>query len=57
VNFGLVQRKLGAEPLGLLRFTFIELRDLVRGLGCCLRGAWELLKATEVTVSAKTRNM
>jgi hypothetical protein len=31
-EFGLVQRNLGAEPLGMLRFTFIELRDLIQGL-------------------------
>ena len=31
-EFGLVQRHLGAEPLGLLRFTFIELVHLLRGL-------------------------
>jgi hypothetical protein len=31
-EFGLVQRKLGAEPLGLLRFSYIELRLLLRGL-------------------------
>lgn len=31
-EFGLAQRKLGAEPLGLLRFSFIELVHLLRGL-------------------------
>jgi len=31
-EFGLVQRKLGAEPLGLLRFSYIELAPLIRGL-------------------------
>jgi len=51
-EFGLVQRKLGAEPLGLLRFTFIELRDLVRGLRCGFEGLGAA-EATEVTVSGK----
>jgi len=51
-EFGLVQRKLGAEPLGLLRFTFIELRDLVRGLRCGFEGLGDA-GATEVTVSGK----
>ena len=31
-EFGLVQRKMGAEPLGLLRFSYIELPLLLRGL-------------------------
>lgn len=31
-EFGLVQRQFGAEPLGLLRFSFIELPLLLRGL-------------------------
>lgn len=31
-EFGLVQRRCGAEPLGLLRFSNIELRHLIRGL-------------------------
>ncbi len=31
-EFGLVQRKLNAEPLGLFRFSFIELASLLRGL-------------------------
>lgn len=31
-EFGLVQRKLGVEPLGLLRFSYIELVQLLRGL-------------------------
>jgi hypothetical protein len=37
-EFGLVQRKMGAEPLGLLRFSFIELRDLLRGMQCGFDG-------------------
>ena len=37
-EFGLVQRKLGAEPLGLLRFSYIELRLLLRGLRCGFDG-------------------
>ena len=31
-EFGLVQRRLGAEPLGLCRFSFTELPMLLRGL-------------------------
>jgi len=31
-EFGLVQRRLGAEPLGLFRFSYIELPLLLRGL-------------------------
>ena len=31
-EFGLVQRRLGAEPLGLLRFSFVELFQVLRGL-------------------------
>ncbi len=31
-EFGLVQRRMGAEPLGLLRFSYIELPLLLRGL-------------------------
>jgi hypothetical protein len=37
-EFGLVQRRLGAEPLGLLRFSFIELPALERGLRCGFDG-------------------
>jgi hypothetical protein len=37
-EFGLVQRMMGAEPLGLLRFSFIELRQLLRGLRCGFDG-------------------
>ena len=31
-EFGLVQRAMGAEPLGLLRFSWIEITNLLRGL-------------------------
>jgi hypothetical protein len=31
-EFGLVQRKMGAEPLGLLRFAFIDLKVLIQGI-------------------------
>jgi hypothetical protein len=51
-EFGLVQRYLGAEPLGLLRFTFIELISLLRGL----RSGFEGLGGpgtTDVTVNPK----
>jgi hypothetical protein len=51
-EFGLVQRKLGAEPLGLLRFTFIELRDLIRGLRSGFAGLGDA-GTIEVTVSGK----
>ncbi len=37
-EFGLVQRKLGAEPLGLLRFAYIEVPALSRGLRCGFAG-------------------
>jgi len=37
-EFGLVQRMMGAEPLGLLRFSYIELRQLLRGLHCGFDG-------------------
>jgi hypothetical protein len=37
-EFGLVQRTFGAEPLGLLRFSFIELPLLLRGLRCGFEG-------------------
>jgi hypothetical protein len=53
-EFGLVQRKLGAEPLGLLRFAFIELPLLVRGLRSGFEGLGDP-KTTEVTVEGKDR--
>jgi hypothetical protein len=53
-EFGLVQRQLGAEPLGLLRFTFIESADVVRGLRTGFEGLGEP-GTTEVVVSDKDR--
>ena len=40
-EFGLVQRQYGAEPLGLFRFSYIELRQLLRGLRCGFDGLGE----------------
>jgi hypothetical protein len=40
-EFGLVQRQLQAEPLGLLRFSFIELPLLLRGLRSGFEGLGE----------------
>ena len=41
-EFGLVQRRCGAEPLGLLRFTNLRLDDLVRGVRTGFEGLGEL---------------
>ncbi|HUN43731.1 MAG TPA: hypothetical protein VMU81_25840 [Acetobacteraceae bacterium] len=41
-EFGLVQRRCGAEPLSLLRFSNIGLRDLVRALEMKFDGLGEL---------------
>ena len=40
-EFGLVQRRLGAEPLGLCRFSFIEQRSLLSGLRSGFEGLAE----------------
>jgi hypothetical protein len=40
-EFGLVQRRCGAEPLGLLRFSNIELSHLLRGIRCGFAGLGE----------------
>ncbi|MGD0433605.1 MAG: hypothetical protein ABSA58_21195 [Acetobacteraceae bacterium] len=53
-EFGLVQRHVGAEPLGLLRFTFIEPGDLLRGMRTGFHGLGEP-GTTEVIVSGKDR--
>jgi hypothetical protein len=53
-EFGLVQRRLGAEPLGLLRFAYIELPLLLRGLRCGFEGLGDP-GATEVTIEGKDR--
>jgi len=37
-EFGLVQRRCNAEPLGLLRFSSTFLRNLIRGLDCGFDG-------------------
>jgi len=42
-EFGLVQRHMGAEPLGLLRFAGIALADLLVGLRCRFSGLGEEL--------------
>jgi hypothetical protein len=53
-EFGLVQRRMGAEPLGLLRFSFIELPLLLRGLRTGFDGLGDPGK-TEVTVEGADR--
>ena len=40
-EFGLVQRRCGAEPLGLLRFANLELRQLLNGLELRFEGLGE----------------
>ncbi len=40
-EFGLVQRAMGAEVLGLLRFVGIPIRSLVKGLDLCFDGLEE----------------
>ncbi len=40
-EFGLVQRRCGAEPLGLLRFANLELRQLLHGLDLRFEGLGE----------------
>ena len=51
-EFGLVQRRLGAEPLGLLRFSYVELPLLLRGL----RNGFERLGDPETTDVAADKN-
>jgi hypothetical protein len=51
-EFGLVQRRLGAEPLGLLRFCFIELPHLLNGLRRGFEGLGDPA-STEVSVNGK----
>ena len=53
-EFGLVQRNLGSEPLGLLRFAFIERPQLLRGLRCGFAGLGDP-GTTEVTVAGEGR--
>jgi hypothetical protein len=53
-EFGLVQRQLGAEPLGLLRFSFIELPLLLRGLRSGFAGLGDPA-TTDVTADGKDR--
>jgi hypothetical protein len=55
-EFGLVQRRLGAEPLGLLRFSYIELRQLLRGLRCGFDGLGDP-DTTVVTASGPDREI
>lgn len=53
-EFGLVQRRLGAEPLGLLRFSYVELPLLLRGLRCGFDGLGDP-NTTEVAVEGIDR--
>jgi hypothetical protein len=53
-EFGLVQRTLCAEPLGLLRFSYIELPLLLRGLRCGFEGLG-VPDTTEVAVEGNDR--
>ena len=53
-EFGLVQRSTGAEPLGLLRFSYIELPLLLRGLRCGFEGLGDP-ETVEVSVEGKER--
>ena len=53
-EFGLVQRRLGAEPLGLLRFSFLELPLLRRGLRSGFDGLGDPA-SIEVTVAGNDR--
>jgi hypothetical protein len=53
-EFGLVQRQLGAEPLGLLRFAFVELPMLLRGLRSGFAGLGDP-ETTDVFVEGKDR--
>jgi hypothetical protein len=55
-EFGLVQRKTGAEPLGLLRFSYIELRQLLRGLHCGFDGLGDP-DTTNVTAQGNDREI
>jgi hypothetical protein len=53
-EFGLVQRRMGAEPLGLLRFSYIELPLLLRGLRRGFDGLGDP-NTTEVTAEGDDR--
>lgn len=53
-EFGVVQRRMGVEPLGLLRFSYVELPLLVRGLRCGFDGLGNA-DTVEVTVDGKDR--
>jgi hypothetical protein len=53
-EFGLVQRMMAAEPLGLLRFSFIDLPMLLRGLRSGFAGLGEP-ETTEILVAGKDR--
>jgi hypothetical protein len=53
-EFGLVQRRMGAEPLGLLRFSYVELPLLVRGLRCGFEGLGDP-NTVEVTAEGPDR--
>lgn len=51
-EFGLVQRRCGQEPLGLLRFASIELRELLRGVRTAFAGLGDP-RGLELDVDAK----
>lgn len=51
-EFGLVQRRCGQEPLGLLRFASIELRELLRGVRAAFAGLGDP-RGLELDVDAK----
>jgi hypothetical protein len=53
-EFGLVQRQMGAEPLGLLRFSFIDLPMLLRGLRSGFEGLGDP-ETTDVIIDGKDR--
>jgi hypothetical protein len=53
-EFGLVQRRMGAEPLGLLRFSYVELPLLLRGLRSGFDGLGDA-NTTEVAVEGSDR--
>lgn len=55
-EFGLVQRQYGAEPLGLLRFSYIELGQLLRGLRCGFAGLGDP-DTTEISASGPDREI
>ena len=53
-EFGLVQRRCGAEPQGLLRFVGIELHQLWRGLRCGFTGVSDPARLTAYASDGET---